>query len=42
MIIGPIDYKTNIKFKKMDDFESFINAIDIDYVSEDVTFTVYV
>ena len=26
----------------MDDFESFINAIDIDYDSEDVTFTRYV
>ena len=26
----------------MDDFESFINATDIDYDSEDVTFTGYV
>ena len=26
----------------MDDFESYINAIDIDYDSEDVTFTGYV
>ena len=42
MIIGPIEQKTNIRFKNMDDFESYINAIDIDYVSEDVTFTGYV
>ena len=42
MIIGPIERKTNIRFKYMDDFESYINAIDIDYDSEDVTFTGYV
>ena len=30
MIIGPIEHKTNIRFKKMDDFERYINAIDID------------
>ena len=42
MIIGPIEHKTNIRFKNMDDFESYINAIDIDYDSEDVTFTGYV
>ena len=39
MIIGPIEHKTNIIFKKMDDFENYINAIDLDYDSEDVTFT---
>ena len=39
MIIGPIEHKTNISFKIMDDFESYIDAIDIDYQSEDVTFT---
>ena len=42
MIIGPIEHKTNVRFKNMDDFESYINAIDIDYNSEDVTFTGYV
>ena len=42
MIIGPIEHKTNIRFRNMDDFERYINAIDIDYDSEDVTFTGYV
>ena len=42
MIIGPIEHKTNIRFKNMDDFENYINAIDVDYDSEDVTFTAYV
>ena len=42
MIIGHIEHKTNIRFKNMDDFESYINATDIDYDSEDVTFTGYV
>ena len=42
MIIGPVEHKTNIRFENMDDFERYINAIDIDYDSEDVTFTGYV
>ena len=42
MIIGPIEHETNIRFKNMDDFESYKNAIDIDYDSEDVTFTGFV
>ena len=42
MIIGPTKHKTNIRFKNMDDFERYINAIDVDYNSEDVTFTGYV
>ena len=42
MIIGPIEHKTNIRFKNKDDFKRFINAIDIDYDSEDVTFICYV
>ena len=41
-IIGPIKHKTNIRFENMDDFESYMNAIDIDYDSEDVFFTGYV
>ena len=39
MVIGAIEHKTNIRFKIVNDFESYINAIDIDYDSEDVTFT---
>ena len=39
MILGPIEHKTNIRYKNMDDFGSYKNAIDIDYDSEDVTFT---
>ena len=42
LIIGPIEYKTNIRFKITDDFESYIDAIDIDYDSKDVTFTGYI
>ena len=34
--------KTNIRFRKLDDFESYINATDIDYDTEDVTSTGYV
>ena len=42
MIIGPVEHKTNIRFKNMDDFERYINAIDINYDSDDVIFTGYV
>ena len=42
MLIGRIEHKANIRFKNIHDFESYINAIDIDYDSEDVTFTSYV
>ena len=42
MIVGAIEHKTNIRFKKLDDFENYNNAIDVDYDSEDVTFTSYV
>ena len=41
MDIGPVKHKTIIRFKNMDDFESYINAIGIDFDSEDVTFTCY-
>ena len=30
MIIGPIEHKTNIRFQNMDDFERYINALDVD------------
>ena len=42
MIIGHFEHQTNIRYKNMDDFERFINAIDVDYDSEDVTFNGYV
>ena len=42
MLIGPIEHKTNISFENMIDFESYINAIDVEYDSEDVTFTGYI
>ena len=42
MDIGRVELKTNIRFKRMYDFESYINAIDINYDSEVVTFTGYV
>ena len=42
MIIGPVEHNTNIRVKKMDDFQIFLNAIDIDYDNEDVTFTSFV
>ena len=29
MVIGPIEHKTNIRFKNLDNFESYINAIDV-------------
>ena len=42
MIIGHTEHKTNIRFKNMDDFESYKNAIVVEYDSEDVTITGYV
>ena len=39
MLIGPIERRTNIRFKNMDDFENYIIAIDINYDSEDIIFT---
>ena len=42
MIIAVVEHKTNIRFINMDDFERYINAIDIDYDSDDVIFTGYV
>ena len=42
MVIGPVEHKTNIRLKNMDHFEHYINAIDNDYDSEDVTFGGYV
>ena len=42
MIIGPIEHKTNIRYKNKDDFEIYINATVIDYDSTDVTFSGYI
>ena len=42
MARGPIERKTNIRFRKRDSFQNYINATDIDYESEDITFTGYV
>ena len=42
MFIGPIEHITNIRFKNMDDFEGYMNGIDVGYDSEDVTFAGYV
>ena len=43
MLVGEIKQKTKIRFKSMDDFESYINAIDNSgYDSEDVTSTRYI
>ena len=42
MDIGRFEHKTIIRFTKMDDFESYLNAIDVDSDSEDATFTRYV
>ena len=40
MLVGEIEQKTNIRFKNVDDFESYINAIyNSGYDSEDVIFT---
>ena len=40
MLLGEIEQKTNIRFKNVDDFESYFNAIDNSgYDSEDVIFT---
>ena len=39
MLIGELEEKTNNRYKNVDDFEGYCNAIDIDYVSEDVIFT---
>ena len=39
MLVGEIEQKTNIRFKNIDDFETYINAVDVGYDSDDVFFT---
>ena len=41
MLIGEIEENTIFIFRNVDDFEGYINAIDIDYDSDDVIFTVW-
>ena len=42
MLVGEVEQKTNIRFKNVDDFESYINAIDKSvYDSEDLIFTAW-
>ena len=38
MVIETIEQKTNVRYRNTDDFESYLNAIDIEYVSKNVTF----
>ena len=42
MVVGPVEHKRNIRFINKDDFQNYVNAIDVDYDSKDVTFTGYV
>ena len=42
MVKGPFERKTNIRFRNIYDYENHINAIDINYDSEEVDFTGYV
>ena len=39
MLIGKIEQKTNIRFRNIEDFETYIYAKDVDFDSEDVVFT---
>ena len=39
MLIGEMEQRTLIRFKKFDVFETYNNAIGVDYVSEDDIFS---
>ena len=39
VIVGGMGQKTNIRFKTVDYFGTYINAVDVDHESEDVIFT---
>ena len=41
MVIRPVEHKTNVRFRNMDHFESYMNAVDVDYDSKDGTLTMY-
>ena len=38
MLIGEVEQRTNIRYKNIDDFEIYVDAIDVGYDSEDVIF----
>ena len=38
MLVDQIEQKTKIKFENIHDFETYTNAIDVHYDSEDVIF----
>ena len=40
--VGDQIRQTNIRFKNVDDYEAYINAIDQDYESEDAIFNGYI
>ena len=42
MVIGPVEQKTNLSYKSLDDFERYINETDISYDSEDNILTGYI
>ena len=42
MVIGSVEHKRKIRLRNMDDFESYVDAIDVDDDCEDVTFAGYV
>ena len=43
LLIGELEQKTNIRFKNINYFENYINAIDnVGYDSDDIIFTGYV
>ena len=42
MVTGPVEHKTNIRFKNVDDFERYIKAKIVDFEIEDNSFTGYV
>ena len=42
MVIGPVEHRTNFRFRNFDDFETYRNARDLDYDSGDVTYTSYI
>ena len=37
LITGTLEHETNVSFRNMDEFESYINATDFDYDGPDVT-----
>ena len=42
MVIGSVELQANIRFRKMDGFQGYANAIEVDYDSENVNFNGFV